>query len=296
MHHYTAKAYRTLSYSPSVNEALQYDVPRQAFSEPSLLHQLHAFSALHLAFQNPSHRQRYLVRAYQHQDKAFEKITSVLDSELTQDNCHGVYAASIFLIICAFATLPCSEIHNPRFNPIDSLGEIFTLMSGMAAILMASDKELRTGPLKDIFSEPSNHGHSVSRLQEVSNQLMRAKEKLSDPLGDLYDSNSLHAVDAASALIEAIADGSKNTSSTPAELRIVFVWPLWLTLSYLELLQRRHPSALVILAYYGVVLFHAEQTSWFLQQWAGSLLLGIREQLQGTPYYEMLEWPLSIFH
>lgn len=295
LHHYTSRAYCTFSLSPEINGVLQYDIPREGFSEASLLHQVLAFSALHLAYLHPNHRQRYLIPAYQHQDVALEKVKLALAGELAEEQCHGIYAASIFLVNCAFATLPCSEILNPNFNSIDSLIDIFTLVSGMAAILLVSEQKLRSGPLQGIFPTPNRAlPPTAGGLQDVSSFLGKVKTTLADPKGEFYGSDTLVAVSAAVVLLDSISDASRSLLATSPELRIVFVWPLRLSQSYLDLLQRRHPSATVVLAYYTVVLLYGERHCWFLTKWAERLMSSIWEQLSNTPYHKMVEWPLSM--
>jgi hypothetical protein len=79
MHHYTAQGHRTL-HTPCHHDTgvLQNDIPREGLTQPFLLHQILAFSALHLAYLSPECRHKYLIQASQHQGVAISTMNSML--------------------------------------------------------------------------------------------------------------------------------------------------------------------------------------------------------------------------
>ncbi|OBR06943.1 Fungal Zn binuclear cluster domain-containing protein [Colletotrichum higginsianum IMI 349063] len=302
MHHYTSVSYRTFSHSSEAQKALQYDVPREALSYPFLLHQLLAFSAYHLAYLQPDCRHAYLMQAAQHQNDAINGMRGTLLGTISPINCHALFASSIFLTLSAFATYPSYEKYNPTFSPVESMLDIFTLSDGMSAILRSSDDDIRKGPLREIFvrspgdTTPTNVEPS---LQPLFDRLPRLSARLSDMLGATAGTGGREGkytiTSSIIALSESVAKVSTiNIMSAPAEFRAVFMWPVLLSTDYMDMLRLRQPAALVVLAHYCVIIHLAEPFCWFLTGWTRALLSVISEQLTGTPWEELVMWPIEI--
>ncbi|KAH8654392.1 hypothetical protein BGZ61DRAFT_435081 [Ilyonectria robusta] len=292
IHHYTAVAYRTL-FTPCLHacEALQHAVPQEAFLYPSLLHQILAFSALHLAYLHPNSR-RHLIQASQHQSTAISGTRELLKDPLASNSCHALYASSIFVIISAFGIFPSCEKNNAMFEPISSLVDIFVLAGGMSVIFESSDTLLRHGPLRGLFRDcdclltplkPQIHD-MATKLQRLIVLLEEAPELDGEEKKTLVEATVL--------LMDVIeeAEGSKKTLATP-ELRAVFAWPLRLPAAYLALTRRHHPVALAVLSYYCVLLHAREANYWFFEGWARILLKSIAPIVIDSPWKEMIQWP-----
>lgn len=294
MHHYTSVSYRTFTHSSLAQKTLQYDVPREALSYPFLLHQLLAFSAYHLAYLQPDCRHAYLMQAAQHQNDAINGMRGTLLGTISSTNCHALFASSIFLTLSAFATYPSYEKYNPSFSPIDSMLDIFTLTDGMSVILRASDEDLRKGPLRDIFIRGSSDNVVEASLKPLFDRLPSLSSRLAE-IGHTENEGKYTINNAVIALSECISKVSSiNAMSTPVEFRAVFLWPVLMSNDYLDMLRRRHPSALVVLAYYCVIIHMAEPFCWFLNGWARALVSTITEQLVGTPWEESIMWPIDV--
>ncbi|KAH6888450.1 hypothetical protein B0T10DRAFT_606840 [Thelonectria olida] len=295
-HHYTAVAHRTLySPCPHAYTALQQDVPREALTSPLLLHQLLAFSALHLAYLNPEDRHQYLIQASQHQSITITNMTPVLTKPDVSTSCHALYASSIFVIISAFGTFPSCDKYNDRACPLDSLVDIFVLIEGMRIILHSSDEQLRSGPLKALLSrcscsspQPRKHLRPIaSRLAELGTQI----EKGTFDLPEAEQEVLLDALNSFRAAIKKLVD-TPRMMATP-ELRVVFGWPMRLSNAYFALLRRRHPLSLAILSYYCVLLRSREDNYWFLEGWATALIQAMEQSLAGSPWEELIRWPVD---
>ncbi|KAK1992020.1 fungal Zn binuclear cluster domain-containing protein [Colletotrichum falcatum] len=297
MHHYTSVSYQTFSHSSVGQKALQYDVPREALSYPFLLHQILAFSAYHLAYLQPECRHAYLMQAAQHQNDAINGMRGTLLGTISSANCHALFATSIFLTLSAFATYPSYEKHNPSFSPVDSILDIFTLTDGMSVILRASDQDLRKGPLREIFI----HGAGDATPTTVEASLQPLFDRLPDlgtrlaEVGLLEHEEKYTIINAIVALSKCIAKVSAvNAMSAPVEFRAVFLWPIMTSADYLDSLRRRQPAALVVLAYYCVIIHLAEPFCWFLDGWTGSLMSVVSELLAGTPWAQLVMWPMEV--
>ncbi|KAJ0161953.1 hypothetical protein CTA2_5337 [Colletotrichum tanaceti] len=329
MHHYTSVSYRTFSHSSEAQKALQYDVPREALSYPFLLHQLLAFSAYHLAYLQPDCRHAYLMQAAQHQNDAINGMRGALLGAISPTNCHALFASSIFLTLSAFATYPSYEKYNPTFSPVDGMLDIFTLSDGMSAILRSSDDDIRKGPLREIFvrgcagGDGDDDGDATATpadvepsLQPLFDRLPRLSARLGEVLGRTTTTTTMTTTtmtttttagncgregrkytitSAIIALSESIAKVSTiNIMSAPAEFRAVFMWPILLSTDYMDMLRLRQPAALVVLAHYCVIIHLAEPFCWFLTGWTRALVSVISEHLTGTPWEELVLWPMEI--
>ncbi|KAF4980794.1 hypothetical protein FDECE_17803 [Fusarium decemcellulare] len=208
MHHYTAIAYRTL-LTPCLHACatLQLAVPQEAFINPSLLHQILAFSALHLAYIHPNKRQQYLIQASQHQTAAISGTRELLAKPLTSNSCHALYASSVFVIISGFAIFPACEKTNAAFEPIGGIVDVFVLIGGMSVILESSDAQLRQGPLRGLFRD------CVCPLPQVKDQVQEIATKAA-ALIPLFETSQLHReekqtlTEATALLVDTIEAGS----------------------------------------------------------------------------------------
>ncbi|KAL2684525.1 hypothetical protein Neosp_005603 [[Neocosmospora] mangrovei] len=296
IHHYTANAHHTL-YTPCPHafKALQSDVPLEALSHPFLLHQILAFSALHLAYLHGDGRHRYLIQASQHQGIAISTINAMLRKPLEQDSCHALYASSLFVAISAFGTFPSCDIYNDEFRPVESLVDIFVLMNGMHTILRSSDEVIRNGPLKTLLSgcscEPSKRPSCLARLAPRLDELL-SFVKNETPTVD--DEERQVLVEAVTAFIEAIARVTGMPSMTPTpEMRVIFGWPMKLSASYLAFLRQGNPLALAILSYYCVLLQSREHNQWMFTGWSDALMKVIVECARGSPGEKVIRWPID---
>lgn len=292
MHHYTAKAYLSVSRAPVTQETLQLAVPQEAFSSPCLLHQILAFSAFHLAYLRPSQRHAYLLAASQRQSQAIMMLSSALRESLTTQSCHSTYASSMFLAISAFATLPSFELYNPAFEPVDALIDIFALVAGMVVILRCFEKDLREGPLKGFFSQGLPLATIQSHRQPLIERLSYIRACLSDDSLAASSEDKSITIIASTKLIESIVDSQQGSSAlgTPADLRAAFMWPIRLGNEFLDLMRNRNPHSMVVVAYYAVLLSYCETECWFLRRWAFALITSISESLKSTGYEEMITW------
>ncbi|KAF9880556.1 C6 zinc finger domain-containing protein [Colletotrichum karsti] len=236
------------------------------------------------------------MQAAQHQNDAINGMRGTLLGTISSTNCHALFASSIFLTLSAFATYPSYEKYNPSFSPIDSMLDIFTLTDGMSVILRASDDDLRKGPLREIFIK--GHGDAASAVEATLQPLFERLPRLSSRLAEigLVENEGKYTINnAVIALSESIAKVSSiNAMSAPVEFRAVFLWPVLMSSDYLDMLRRRHPAALVVLAHYCVIISMAEPFCWFLSGWARALISTISEQLMGTPWAELIMWPIEV--
>ncbi|WJG37339.1 uncharacterized protein FOBCDRAFT_254700 [Fusarium oxysporum Fo47] len=270
MHHYTSISYATLSNDADVQKVLQQDLPRLGFQHKFLLHQLLAFSGYHLAYLNHDKRHAFFSQASQHQNSAIEGLRTNLGSAHVSGHCHTLYAASILLTICSFATFPSYDRFDGPLDPVDNILGVFSLIKGMNMIRLESGSEINTGPLATFFGQTPFLG--------------------SDAIHNSFGTQ--HAIASLSSSIENSIRRPSPTST--ASLRASFLWPILIETDYITSLRQRCPAALVVLAFYCTVLRMAEVSCWALEGWAESLMKSVCNSLEGSHWETLIEWPKQI--
>lgn len=220
-------------------------------------------------------------------------MRDTLAGSINSANCHAIYATSLLLSLNAFAAFPGRKKYQDSHIPIKRLANIFSLISRLSAILLSSQGDIRTGPLKGLFDTyPSDKtGDSVKLLLDRLSELPAMFAALSDSDGKTT-SLLISSIDM---LTNSITVFDENgTLGAPQELRSVFLWPMLVPSGFVTLTRQFHPAALVILAHYSVLLHCAEPFSWFLNTWARSLLDDVVGKISGSSWICVVNWVVEL--
>ncbi|CRK19325.1 hypothetical protein BN1723_002538 [Verticillium longisporum] len=176
MHHYSTSACLTLPRSADLQNVWQLEIPKIALTHVFLLHQVLAFSALHLATLRPERRAAYALTASQHQTDAVAGMRAALP-RITAANCDPLFAASSLLLLSAYAMFPhqqqSSSPDQPLPSPtVDNILDVFLLIRGMSEILDASELLIRRGTLGHLFAQETAPPTSTPLLDSVAARLM----------------------------------------------------------------------------------------------------------------------------
>ncbi|KAF4467702.1 transcription factor [Fusarium albosuccineum] len=296
MLHYTTAAYRTLSFADNVIHTFQCDVPRQAIAHPYFLREVLAFSGFHLAYLNPEKKQHYLLLASKHQNLAIRGIREALSGPITSTNCHAIYATSTLIVVNKFAAFPSCEDHlvHGCAMPIQALVEIFSLVNGMDAVLKSpGGADIKTGPLKELFGQ-CDHAYPTGEL--LQGLLDRVPELIRWTQSESFDPGTRQVLTSAAESFNNCLTSVNGfpTAACPAEVRAMFWWPMLISRDFLDLAGSSHPLALVILAYYDVLLYWGESRYWFFEDWAQVLISAIVDKVRGSQWEELVSWPAGV--
>lgn len=254
------------------------------------MHQLLAISGSHLAYQHPHNRPKYALQALSHQSSALEGLRSAL-AETTVENCHALFAASSLLLISAFASLSVhgqTDGNNNNKQPdVDDILDIFSLMRGTQEILASFEPTLRRGPLRDLFLISQNPT-TTPLLEMVLNYLDQLTLQLfhSDIEATVRALANCESAKLATCIRDAIA------SAVNPEYRVTVTWPKYLTEEFLNLVRRRNPVALTVLAPYCLVVHSTESKLWFTNGWGSRMADAIASCVE-APWEEICRWPLE---
>ena len=296
MLHYTTVTYKTMMFSEATTATFQQHMPQEALSYPFFLRQILAFSGYHLAHLHPERRHFYLLQASKHINSSIRGIREALSEQVTSKNCHALYASTTFIVVNKFAAFPnCDDFRSHGCSlPVQSLMEIFSLVNGMEAVLNSPGAEgLISGPLKELFCETTNLHTTSYLLRGLSARLPELAQRISSDL--MEDQCRAALASAIEAITASVNDALANLNkASPPELRVIFSWPMKVSRDFLDLAVSGHPLALVILAYYDILLYWGESEYWFFENWAETLIVAIVEKVRGSTWEDLLAWPVEV--
>jgi hypothetical protein len=76
-------------------------------------------------------------------------------------------------------------------------------------------------------------------------------------------------------------------------LDVVRFWPIHNTVEFVDLLGNWHPGALILLAYYCVVLHRVGMRTWYLPEGGAASMLSTIVRRLDLKWHRYIEWPLS---
>lgn len=262
-------------------------VIRQAITIPYLMDQVLAFSAAHMCIHKPDQAFFYREEATRLQTRALSLFNATKATVATGEG----LPAFLFSILLAHQILFDTLSTRTDFSAfLDKLVTSFHLCAGVRTIAgeswnsimpayyqqtglkLPNQWTLNTG-YKTIFTEKLIH--LGSRIQDmntgasVSAPCIEALDRLQDlsSAGDTPQSRSLRNI-------------------------IVFRWAVIVPSEFVKLIEQRQPEALVIIAYYGV-LIHNARDFWVFGD-AGAFMIRSITRFLGSYWAEWLAWPNEV--
>jgi hypothetical protein len=172
--------------------------------------------------------------------------------------------------------------------------EIYSLVNGMEAVITSPGSEdLINGPMKELFCETTDV-HAISYLlRGLSTRLPELARRISSDF--MEDQCRVTLTSAVESITSCVNDSLVNLNkASPPELRIIFWWPMTVSRDFLDLAVSGHPLALVILAYYDILLYWGESEYWFFENWAETLITAIVDKVRGSTWEYLLCWPVEV--
>lgn len=289
-HNYTISTYQTMVEDGDRNGIWQNHLVQWGMEFPSILHLILALSALHLAYKNPESRDKYIQQADNHFTFGVRTVTSVL-SQLNAENCQKIYMAAVLVCFIYFGRGP-----RPGEYLIFSdagAAEWQVLMRGVRTIVSSYHAKVFSGILEPKAEEMEPFLSDAMRIELHEHTIhVEALQRLIDQ--EITDESTRtmyrHAINN---LLEIMREAYENRSiGDPGVglMHLLIGWLYRLPGELVGLLEHKEPRALVILAYWAVMLKYMDSV-WFMKGWAEHVLLGISACLQ-QEYRPWIEWPL----
>lgn len=268
----------------SLGDAIPHSTPtdiisKYVYTTPYLMHEILAFAASHLSQQRHSRRKFY-------QDASADLLTRALSlfnaetPDIHAGNCVPKFLFSSLLAIHVFFTTMSTSL-----SDADLLNKFIAdldIHRGVRAITGASWRMLKETELQPIL-----------RDAEIALQPRAGECRECDALTALLDSSDLSpaslkecrdALDHLRSLFQAQQRQDDNQ-----DLGVLFAWPITLSGDYTKLLLKRQPEALIILAYYAVLILQYRRI-WIIGDAGPALIRSITAYL-GTFWEQWLAWP-----
>ncbi|KAJ5317811.1 hypothetical protein N7508_002319 [Penicillium antarcticum] len=255
---------------------------KTSLESPYLLHQLLAFSARHLAYLHPDRPDSYLHQAVTLQTSAASLFTAV-GTEVNQSNCVAVLLFSSILGHQLLADTLAKRPPEGLDEFMTSYVQFVEMHRGIHTIAMTAWPQLMKTELEPILSWSSQftarepRGHDCQQVRELivgSKSLLEDEKKTCLPVIDYLQVG----FDAVSADEE---QGNRH--------HMLCTWPMLGSSEFTALLAAKQHEALVILAYYALLLHHGRHL-WQVQD-AGVYMLQIITVYLGTGWDYWLEYP-----
>ncbi|KAJ5208084.1 hypothetical protein N7449_002463 [Penicillium cf. viridicatum] len=286
LHHFSTSTCYTVSRNPILQTLWQIRIPQVSFSSPFVFRAIIALSALHLAHVKPEFHDHYVSQAELHHNTALQIVSAILP-DVNKENCQSIYVFSILTCIISCAK---PRIRHDFWANRDRDIEWLNLFRGTIHILTSEERSLKTGPLAPMFV--MGHRRKLARDARSATAtppfLLVLKQLLQDTVHDPSELQCYHDSIDDMAMSFATVDeiGSHN-----CETADIFIWLMRVSDQYFGYFQQRTPEAMVIFAYFCVLMKEMEW-AWWMQGFSVHTISGIYYIL-GEEHRCWLQWPMQ---
>lgn len=262
-------------------------VLQYTFSYPYLMYETLALSAFNLSIKHPSKADLYLTESTTLQAQALALFTSSTQT-VDQDNLNAPFLFSALLglhFFCDTFATPSSDLN----TFLDRLVQSIQLLRGVDTIVGDSWEVIKNSDIKCLLQpdEPV-----IKRDDEV----VRAFEDLCTSFSHSHTLSAFESrvyCESIEGLILVYNSHPPDATSDGTLIaRTVTTWPITISAEYTELLNQRKPEALIVMAYFSIVL-HSIREFWAVGD-AGKFLLTAIEEYLGAEWVEWLAVPKTL--
>lgn len=275
----------------------QINVPREAVAHDFLMHAILAVAAAHKIKNSSFGFLNYRDYASKHRNLALWSALPAL-REVSATNCHALFAFTSLIVLPVFAPPPSLDgTISP--SPIKDLLDVLPLLRGVVTVLHSgkvldwvSNGDL--GPLilsrrkwatqwaaADQFPLPLKFRDKFDQLR-----LLNDRHSPTTTEWESYDS-SIESLQNAFRILNASYDDQTYNDTTS-----VLAWGAVIPDDFTMALRARKPSALVVLAHYGVLL-HLGQHRWWSKGRGLELVQAMRQE-PSEEWRPSISWPIEV--
>ncbi|KAI1740124.1 hypothetical protein F4680DRAFT_419744 [Xylaria scruposa] len=288
-HHFERDMWRFVSLDDIMGKKFMAMVTRQAITMPYLMDQVLAFSAAHMCTHRPRQASFYREEATRLQTRALglfnaAKVTVATDEALP------AFLFSILLSHQILFDTFSTRVDFPAF--LDKLVNSFHLCAGVRAIAGESWNSISMQYYQQTGMElPYKWGLDTDSETIFTKKLTHLGSLIEGKSTDL--SVSTPCIEALNILrnLSTVGDGPL---SVPLRSVVVIRWAVAIPTDFVKLIEQRRPEALIITAYYGV-LVHNARDFWVFGD-AGEFIIRSITRYLGSCWAEWLAWPNEVLH
>lgn len=281
-HHFLMNRY-TITSTDASDESIISHALDHALKVPYLMNQLLALSALHLS-NPPSLQQPCYQLATSLQTRALALFNEETQ-EISEESCMPMLLFSSFVGVHVL----CDTLQGPRHSFGAFLDRFITYLSIHRGVRVVTNQSWDTikksviGPHLERFEDASNTINDDIKATDILTRMIESSASLSSSTKYL---NAIAVLQKAFSLHAAL----KKPNGRRYEAATVFC--LGADDDYFDLLRQRQPEALVILAFFAVLL-HWNRSAWIIRDGGQYLIHSITSHL-GLHWAKWLEWPNSM--
>jgi len=282
LHHFLTDTANTLADRADLQEMWKVMIPKLAMKQRFLMHLIFSVTALHIASSDAEKRPLYVDRALRHHNIALPYFRAQWHTA-TQENVTSLFVGATLI----FASSLNLAVSRPPIESqpwaVQEIFGIFVLLRGIPLVFgdywegaVKSDiTPLFTGRVPDdSVCLPADIAEALEKLKTSHQLSAKALNRATYVLA-----------------IESLESSFKVPVTEGQDFGLVFEWPIRVSKEYILLLTARHSMALVILAYYAVIL-HELRDRWWVSVWGVKLVREIYLMLDDE-YKFLMEWPLK---
>ncbi|CAI6085001.1 unnamed protein product [Clonostachys chloroleuca] len=295
MHHYTAYTCLSMSENPVLRSLWRDIVPKHALRHPFLLQGIFACAALHKVHgdrdMEPEDLARLIHAADFYQQDSLKTYIDLL-SNVTEENCHALFAFSQIIAGLSFARLS-SNIHEHTSGPIDLIDKFFSLselMKGTLNVAIEGIEWLREGDLRSMLGDAPSIP-SQQDLAGSSTPCGIAMKTLSNHIaGQIQDDEASRArVEVLQSTLRLVYSLFLEPPESKQKLNNIGGFLVFADLDFIRLLKGWDHAALAILAYYGAALYRLRHI-WYYGDVGAKIVKAVRD-IDMRAYSTYLVWP-----
>ena len=280
MHHYATVTCFSLSYLPFEQRTWQESVPKEAQSYDFLMHSLLSIAASQLMHARTPRYLLYEQASRDHQRLALIASKPYLD-KVTPSNCNALFALSSLVAIISLK-FPYPSVTGSMSSPVDETIDFFRLLRGSQTVLQSASEWLLPGWLAPLI-----HYNWHPKLVPLPPDLQAAFTELDMKIKAVIENDKER--NTYKLALRELETKFRSYDVLEDEPALVFAWPAVVDDSFMTALKRHEPLAIVILAYYSVLLQSADHQWWAAGR--GRQLMEAIPLVLPSEWLPLIQWP-----
>ncbi|KFA81140.1 hypothetical protein S40288_01004 [Stachybotrys chartarum IBT 40288] len=296
MHHYCTVTADTLAIRQDMCHVYRISFPRVGYRHPFLMHGLLSLAAGHKAYLSPASRSTYLALGDYYQTIGSAAFRAAMQG-MQKDIYPALWGFSGALILYLYS-LPARLGNSHLEDPVACFLDVVGLMRGLKTTL----NPIISVVLRSEFSPlihgtyPGEQSASIAREPCLEDTLLppdtwqvmvQLRRFLESDLPSASREPYSKALDHMEECLRWCA-----VSGMHVEVGIALAWMYLIEDSIIVDIQARQAHAMLLLAYYSILLAVLERSFWLARGWAKQLMNQIAASLRGqVKFFGLLEWP-----
>jgi hypothetical protein len=256
---------------------------KEVISAPYLMNELLALAAIHRSTLNPNEEAFYLHQATELQTHALS-IFNAMEPQVNAETCVPLVLFSSILGLHEM----CKTFifRETDFEPfMESFVRYLSLHRGVRTITSGSWHYLGESILGQILKQGESTITIGTSLGELYSRLQVLIEATNLSHEDIV------SCEQAISSLQSVFGAAPSNLQGRLSVHAILAWPIILCQGYADLLRRREPHALVILAHFGAAM-HSRRDMWMFGD-GGAFLVNLISQHLGDEWSDWLAWPIQ---